>query len=38
MPSQRAVAAKLGLSHPTVGKALKRFEGYLTDDATDRAR
>ena len=38
MPSRRAVAAKLGLSHPTVGKALKRFEAYLTDDATDRAR
>ena len=35
MPSQRAVAAKLGVSHPTVGKALKRFEAYLTDDATD---
>ena len=38
MPSQRAVAAKLGISHPTVGKALTRFEAYLSHDATDRAR
>jgi DNA-binding transcriptional regulator YhcF (GntR family) len=38
MPSQRAMAAKLGVSHPTVGKALKRFEAYLTDDAIGRAR
>jgi DNA-directed RNA polymerase specialized sigma24 family protein len=38
MPSQRAVATKLGLSHPTVGKALRRFETYLADDASDQAR
>jgi DNA-directed RNA polymerase specialized sigma24 family protein len=36
VPSQRAVGAKLGLSHPAVGKALKRFETYLTDDARER--
>ena len=35
VPSQRAVGAKLGLSHPAVGKALKRFETYLTDDARE---